>query len=115
MVLTVQDKRRFVEKLDFMTTPGWLDGGDSREKSGLPPGTGPYRIITNMAVMDFEPVSKRMRVISIHSGFSFEDIQAHCGFKLIKAETLAHTPDPTDLELSVLRKDVDPKGYLIGR
>lgn len=115
MVMTVQDKRRFVEKLDFMTTPGWLDGGDSREQSGLPPGSGPYRIITNMAVMDFEPVTKRMRVISIHPGFCFEDIQHECGFELLRAGTFLYTPAPSDEELTILRNEVDPKGYLIGR
>ncbi|MBW2544020.1 MAG: 3-oxoacid CoA-transferase, partial [Deltaproteobacteria bacterium] len=65
MVLTVQDARRFVEKVDFITTPGWIEGGDSRAKAGLPLDAGPYKIITNMAVMDFEPESKRMRVISV--------------------------------------------------
>ncbi len=115
MVTTVQDKRRFVEHLDFLTTPGWLDGGDSREKAGLPPGTGPYRIITNMALMDFEPATRRMRVISVHPGYSFEDVQAGTGFELLRLDALSRTPEPTELELTLLRNEVDPKGYLIGR
>lgn len=115
MVMTVQDKRRFVEKLDFMTSPGWLDGGESREKNGLPKGTGPYRIITNMAVMDFEPVSKRMRVISVHPGFCFDDVQNECGFELLCAGIILNTPVPTDEELRILRDEVDPEGYLLGR
>jgi glutaconate CoA-transferase subunit B len=115
MVMTVQDKRRFVEKLDFMTTPGWIEGGDSREKTGLPPGTGPYRIITDMGVMDFEPESKRMRVIALHPGFSFDDIQAQCGFELLRLETFFDSQAPNSEELRILRTEVDPKGYLIGR
>ncbi|MBU1171530.1 MAG: 3-oxoacid CoA-transferase [Proteobacteria bacterium] len=115
MVMTVQDKRRFVEKLDFITTPGWLDGGNSREQSGLPRGTGPYRIITHMAVMDFEPVSKRMRVISLHPGYSFDDVQEECGFELLRSEIILDTPKPGVSELEILRKEVDPRGYLIGR
>jgi glutaconate CoA-transferase subunit B len=79
MVMTLQDERRFVEKVDFVTTPGWLTGEDSRAKSGLPAGTGPYKIITNMGIMDFEPRSKRMRVISINPGYSFKDVQDKCG------------------------------------
>ncbi len=115
MVMTPQDKRRFVEKGDFITTPGWLDGGDSREKSGLPLGTGPYKIITDMAIMDFEPESKRMRVISINPGLSFDDVQENCGFELLKAETIAETSPPTEEELRVLREEVDPYRYVIGR
>jgi glutaconate CoA-transferase subunit B len=115
MVMTPQDKRRFVEKIDFVTTPGWLNGGDSRCRSGIPPGAGPYKIITDMAVMDFEPESKRMRVISIHPGFSFEEVQGNCGFELLKADALDETHRPTEKALEILRNQVDPDGYVIGR
>ncbi len=115
MVITPQDSRRFVEKLDFLTTPGWLEGGTSREKSGLPLGTGPYKIITNMAIMDFEPNSKRMRVISISPGYSFKDVQENCSFDLLRAKTVQETVPPTENELSVLREQVDPYRYVIGR
>jgi glutaconate CoA-transferase subunit B len=115
MVMTPQDAKRFVEKLDFLTTPGWLDGGDSRQKSGLPLGAGPYKIITNMAVMDFEPESKRMRVISINPGYAFNDVQDNCGFELLQAEKIADTAPPTESELKVLREEVDPYRYVIGR
>lgn len=115
LVMTPQDKRRFVEKLDFLTTPGWLDGGDSREKSGLPLGAGPYRIITDMAVMDFEEASKRMRVISIHPGYSFKDVQDNCSFELLQTAEPEETKIPTAKELTILREEVDPYGYVIGR
>ncbi len=115
MVMTVQDARRFVEKVNFITTPGWLEGGDSRARSGLPLGSGPYRIITNMAVMDFEPESKRMRVISVNPGYSFKDVQENCGFELLQANKLADTKPPTDEELRILREEVDPYRYIIGR
>jgi glutaconate CoA-transferase subunit B len=115
MVITPQDKRRFVEKVDFITTPGWLQGGDSREKSGLPKGTGPYKIITNMGAMDFEPKSKRMRVISVNPGYSFKDIQDNCGFELLKADKIVNTEPPSDEELRILREEVDPYRYIIGR
>jgi glutaconate CoA-transferase, subunit B len=115
MVMTPQDSKRFVEKVDYLTTPGWLEGGDSREKSGLPPGAGPYKIITNMAVMDFEPVSKRMRVISVNPGYSFKDVQENCGFELLKAPEIKETSPPTELELRILREQVDPYRVIIGR
>jgi glutaconate CoA-transferase subunit B len=93
MVLTVQDVRRFVEKLD----------------------AGPYKIITNMGVMDFEPESKRMRVISVSPGYSFEDIQENCGFELLQALKIVDTKPPTEEELRILREEVDPYRYIIGR
>ncbi len=115
MVVTPQDNRRFVEKCDFITTPGYLTGDDAREKAGLPKGCGPYRIITNMAVMDFEPVSKRMRIISINPGYSVEDVQKNCGFELLKADKIIETAHPTAEELRILREEVDPERYVIGR
>jgi glutaconate CoA-transferase subunit B len=115
MVITPQDNRRFVEKVEFITTPGWLQGGDSRAEAGLPPNAGPYKIITNMGVMDFEPESKRMRVSSINPGYSFKDIQDNCGFELLKVKDIEETRPPTDDELRILREEVDPYRYIIGR
>ena len=115
MVITPQDTRRFVEKLDFITTPGWLNGGDSRERAGLPPEAGPYKIITDRAIMDFEPESKRMRVISIHPGNSLADVESNCGFELLKADQIRETPAPSAEELRILREEVDPFGFIIGR
>lgn len=115
IVVTPQDNKRFVEKCDFITTPGYLTGGDAREAAGLPKGCGPYRIITNMAVMDFEPVSKRMRIISINPGYTAKDVQDNCGFELLKADKIRETAPPTENELRVLREEVDPNRYVIGR
>ncbi len=115
MVMTPQDKRRFVDKVDFVTTPGWLTGGDSRAESGLPLDSGPYKIITDMAIMDFEPGSKRMRVFSIHPGYRFDEVQQNCGFELLQADEVQATCPPTGEELDILRNQVDPCRYVIGR
>jgi len=68
LVVTSHDRRRFVEKLDFITTPGYLGGAGAREAAGLPPGTGPYRVITDLAVLGFHESTKRMQVLSLHPG-----------------------------------------------
>jgi glutaconate CoA-transferase subunit B len=68
-----------------------------------------------MAVMDFEPESKRMRVISINPGYSYNDVQDNCGFELLQAEKITDTAPPTESELKVLREEVDPYRYVIGR
>jgi glutaconate CoA-transferase subunit B len=68
-----------------------------------------------MGVMDFEQESKRMRVISINPGYTFEDIQENCGFKLLRAEKMLATQAPKEQELKILREEVDPYSYVIGR
>jgi len=115
MVMTPQDPKRFTEKCSYVTTPGWLEGGDSRAKSGLPLGAGPYKIITNMAVMDFEPTSKRMRICAVNPGYSEKDVQDNCGFELLKAAKIVENAGPSELELSILRDQIDPYRYVIGR
>lgn len=115
MVMTPQDSKRFTEKPDFITTPGYLTGGNSRYEAGLPYGTGPYRIITNMAIMGFDENTKRMKVISINKGYSRKDIQDNCGFELLWADKITDTPEPTLQELEILRNEVDPHKYIIGR
>jgi glutaconate CoA-transferase subunit B len=115
LVITPHDKRRFAHHLDFLTTPGYLTGPGARERAGLPPGTGPYKVITTMAVMGFHPVSKRMQVESLHPNVIREQVIANTGFELLFADSLATTPEPTDDELRILREEVDPQGFVIGK
>jgi glutaconate CoA-transferase subunit B len=115
LVITPHDKRRFAPKLDFVTTPGYLTGPGARERAGLPPGTGPYKVITTLAVIGFHPESKRMCVESLHPGVTKENVRASTGFELLFVEPLATTPEPTDEELRILREEVDPQGLLIGK
>jgi glutaconate CoA-transferase subunit B len=114
LVVTPHDKRRFVPKLDFMTTPGYLSGPGARECAGLPPGTGPYKVITTLAIMDFHPQTKRMQVASLHPGVTKEQVIANTGFEILFSDALTVTPEPTDMELDILRRDVDPAGSVIG-
>lgn len=114
LVMTPHDRRRFVERVDFVTTPGFLDGPGAREAAGLPPGTGPHRVITNLAVLGFDEDSKRMCIESLHEGVTLDDVKQHTGFELVVKET-ATTPVPTAEQLRVLRTEVDPNRYIIGR
>src|SRR6202030_3427306 len=82
LVVTNHDKRRFVEKVDFLTTPGYLTGPGAREAAGLPPGTGPYRVITDLAIMGYHEQTRRMEVLSLHPGITLEQVQANTGFVL---------------------------------
>jgi glutaconate CoA-transferase subunit B len=115
LVLTPHEKRRFVEKVDFITSPGYLTGGNSREEAGLPPGTGPYKIITNMAVMGFDNPQRRMEIETLSPGVSVKDVQENTSFELLVKKNIHETEPPSEEMLSILREEVDPHGYIIGR
>jgi len=115
IVMTSQNSKRFVEKLDFLTTPGYLTGPGAREEAGLPANSGPYKIITDLAVLRFNDDTKRMEVESLHPGFTFDKVQENTGFELGKAKTIAQTEPPKENELKILREQVDPNCYVIGR
>jgi glutaconate CoA-transferase, subunit B len=115
LVVTNHDRRRFVERLDFLTTPGYLSGPGAREAAGLPPGTGPFRVITDLAVLGYHETTKRMEIISLHPGVGLEQVRAATGFELGVREPVAVTPPPGEEELRILREEVDPHRYLLGR
>jgi glutaconate CoA-transferase, subunit B len=115
IVMTQQDARRFVERLDFTTTPGYLSGPGAREQAGLPADTGPYKVITDLAMLGYDEATCRMRVESLHPGVTLEQVQANTGFELLQASQLGSTEPPRDEELRILRDEVDPYRYVIGR
>lgn len=115
IIIMQHQKRRFLEKIDFLSTPGYLTGPGAREEAGLPPGTGPYRVITALAMMDFEPETKRMRVIGTMPGVTRQQIQNNTGFELLFADEIEQIAPPTEHELYLLREKVDPEGLWIGR
>jgi glutaconate CoA-transferase subunit B len=111
VVMARHDRGSFPERVDFLNGPGFLDGGTSRTDRGLPEG-GPKLVLSPFGVFDFEPVSKRMRVMSLHPGVAIEQVQKHTGFELLVERTPPATDMPTDEELSVLREHVDSTGVL---
>ena len=115
LIIMRHDPKKFVPKLDFLTTPGYLTGPDAREAAGLPAGTGPHRVITELAVLDFHPNTRRMRVLSLHPGVTLDQVQAATGFPLERPDVVAETAAPTPAELQLLREEVDPAGYVLRR
>ena len=115
MMITPQDRKRFTNDINFITSPGFLKGKGSREAAGLPPGGGPYKIITDLAVMGFDPESCRMQVESIHPQVTREDVVENTGFELLWAPEVVSSQPPTRKELELLRQEVDPLRYIIGR
>jgi glutaconate CoA-transferase subunit B len=111
VVLPRHERSVLVPKVDFVSGPGFLDGGDSREKRGLPPG-GPALVVTPLGTFDFEPGTKRMRVRSLSAGVALEKVRDSTGFDLVVTGTPPVTPVATEAELAVLRTQVDHSGVL---
>lgn len=111
VVLTRHDKSAFVPRVDFVSGPGYLDGGNSREERGLPPG-GPKLVVTPLGVFDFAPGTRAMRVKSLNPGVSLEQVRAATGFDLAGDGMPPVTPVPTAAELEILRARVDSRGLL---
>jgi len=108
---TTHTREVFVPRVDFVTIAGWLDGADGRVRAGIHRG-GPRFCVTPLAVMDFDPVSKRMRLQSVHAGHTVDEVVARTGFELPVPATVPATPLPTDEELDILRTEIDPTGVL---
>lgn len=102
------DARRFVPKVDFITTPGYLTGPGAREAAGLPPNTGPYRVVSSLALMGFDDATKRMKLLAVHPGVTVEQVIQNTGFELLLADPIEETPPPTAEELRLLREEIDP-------
>ena len=101
-------KKRFVPKVGFLTTAGYLDGPGARERAGLPAGSGPYRVVTDLALMGYDDETKRMKLLALQPGVTAEEVQAKTGFDLIIPNQVAVNDGPTDDELRLLREEIDP-------
>lgn len=113
IIIMRQSNRSFVEKVDFITTPGYLDGRGARERAGLPRNTGPHRVVTNLCTMDFDPESKRMRLLALNPGVTVEEVVENTGFELVIPESVGRNEPPSEAELRILREDVDKERLYI--
>jgi glutaconate CoA-transferase subunit B len=107
------EKKRFVERVDFITTPGYLDGPGARERAGLPAGTGPYRVVTDLALLGYDEATKRMMLLATHPRVTVERVLENTGFALIVPKEVAQSEPPSADELRVLRTEVDPQRLYI--
>jgi len=112
IVAMKHEKRRFVSRVDFVTSPGFLSGTDTRREAGLIAG-GMYRVVTDLGIFGFEERSKRMELLALHPGVAAEQVQASTGFELVIAADPAVTEPPTEDELAALRH-LDPERLYTG-
>lgn len=101
--------RSLVERVDWISGAGWLGGGEERDAMGL--GGGPQAVVTNLAVLNFHPVSKHMRLESTHPGVTTDDVLAATGFDLLLPDgPVPETPPPSSEQVRLIRKVIDPDG-----
>jgi glutaconate CoA-transferase subunit B len=109
VVIMAHERRRFVERVDYVTSPGYGDGGDWRRRVGLP-GGGPAAVITTLGVFRFDAVTREMVLATRHPGGSVEAVRAETGWSLALAPDLGETPPPSAAELAIIRR-FDPDGF----
>jgi len=107
------EKHRFVPRVDYVTTPGFLDGSPgARERAGLL-GGGPVAVVTSKGVFRFDPDTGEMYLQTIYPGVEVEEIRSQVGWDLKVAGNLALAPDPSGEELAALRA-ADPANLILG-
>src|SRR5260370_36151857 len=106
MVMFHEEKSIFVNRGEFVTSPGYLSGEESRREAGLTTG-GMYRVVTDLGIFGFDEHSKRMQLKALHPGVTRDQVQTNTGFELLIPADLEGTDPPTEHELAVLRH-LDP-------
>jgi len=112
LAIMPQDKKKFVEKCEYITTPGFLGGPGEREKCGMI-GGGPTVVVSTMGVYKFDDQTKEMYLAEYYPGQSIEKIKANCAWDLKVSPTVVETTIPTEAELKILR-GIDPTGFYLG-
>ena len=112
IIMMRQDKKKFVKKLDYITSPGYLEGYNSREKIGLPSNTGPWRVVTQFGIFGFENEEKKMTLIKMYPGVTINTVQENSSFKIQTIDDVQIESEPTNKELILLRA-LDPYGILL--
>ena len=112
IIFMQHEKRKFVETVDYLTSPGWIDGPEGRRRAGLADG-GPEAVITNLAVMGFDEKTRRMVLRGTYPGIEPAQVQENTGFDVDVSRCRPVDP-PTEEELRILREVCDPQRLILG-
>lgn len=114
IVVMKHEPRRFVENVDFLTSPGFLKGGKSREKSGLPSGTGIWKVVTSKALFGFDTASRVLKLEGVLKGQSAAEVTDGMGFRPEIAKRVEDLSPPNAKETDLLRNNIDPSKIITG-
>jgi len=115
ILMTMQEKRKFVKQVDFISSPGYIDGSpNAREKVGLPPGTGPYRLLTPEAMFGYDEKTHYMKLLATAQWVTVDEVLEKMDFEPLVADNVEKLKLPTEEQLLTLRTLIDPTGNTIG-
>lgn len=112
IIIIRHEARKLKEAISFITSPGYIRGGDSRAQAGLP--GGPSRVITDKAIFGFHPETKQMTLMSIHPGSTLDDVLGTMGFAPIVPQRVPYTEPPTEEQVRLIREVIDPQRMYMG-
>jgi glutaconate CoA-transferase subunit B len=116
IVIMMHERRRFVPKVDFVTSPGYLDGSaGARERAGLPADTGPWRVVTSRALFGFDAATRKLTLLGVVDGVSVDAVLADLELTPLVADRVEALAPPSERELRILREEIDPARTVIGR
>jgi acyl CoA:acetate/3-ketoacid CoA transferase beta subunit len=112
IIIIRHDARKLKQAISFITSPGYITGGDSRAQAGL--RGGPSRVITDKAIFGFHPETKRMMLMSIHPGNTLDDVLGTMGFAPLVPQHVPFTEPPTRDQVRLIREVIDPQRMYMG-
>jgi glutaconate CoA-transferase, subunit B len=115
VLIFVHRKHQFVDKVDYITSPGYLSGPGGREAAGLPEGTGPVAVITTLGQLKFDDKTKEMYLDAVHPKVTVEEVKKNTSWDLKIAKDVKETEPPTEEEIRMIREDLDPFGIYLRR
>jgi glutaconate CoA-transferase subunit B len=112
IIIMRHEERKLRQAISFVTSPGYLSGGDSREKAGL--RGGPSKVITDKAIFGFHPETREMMLLSIHPGITVEEVLNTMGFSPVVPKQAPWTEPPNAEQLRLIREQIDPQRMYMG-
>jgi glutaconate CoA-transferase subunit B len=112
IIIMRHDARKLKKTISFVTSPGYVTGGESRATAGL--SGGPSRVITDKAIFGFHPETKQMMVLTIHPGNTIEDVVGTMGFAPVVPQHVPFTEPPDKEQLRIIREVIDPRKMYMG-
>jgi len=115
LIITPHEKRRFPERCDYLTSPGYIDGPQGRKKAGLKIHQPDLMVVTDLTVMAIDKITGKLQIVKLMPGVSLEHVRENTGFQVATAPGMKTVELPTAEELNILRKEVDPEGEYLGK
>ena len=113
LIITRHERRRFPERCDYITSPGYIDGPDGREKAGLPVTQPDIFVITDLGVMSIDKAEGRLRLDKLMPGVSVDQVREKTAFEPLLPPEVAGVAPPSETVISVLRHELDPGGLYL--